>query len=214
MVYNTISIKRRRELCPSASSQKEFLRADQTVENVPKGQAPNTWKCSTNRNFQAKVRCQEPMSEDKKVRNSKDRQRRDNHENDIQLRPMEKDGNKIIEALSSAKMVAVLSKLEIMYVFAFRHDYQCFIHRMDAEEGRRKAFPINERNTAMMKNLSAAADLLFEITPKADMDPIGVMVAAEKGIISYLDVTGQLPAEDVDFMQWQETPNEDNSKGG
>lgn len=154
------------------------------------------------------------MSEEKKVRNSKDRKERNNHENDIQLSPLEKDGEKLLTALNSAKMVAVLSKMEIMYVFVFRNEYQCFIHPLEAEEGRRKSFPINERNTAMMKNLTSVADLLFEITPKATMNPMGVMVAAERGIISYLDATGQLPAEDTDFMQWKEQSVEDDSKGG
>lgn len=155
------------------------------------------------------------MSEERRTRNSRDRRQRDNHENDIQLKPMEKDGKKMLEALNSAKMVAVLSKLEIMYVFIFRKEYQCFIHKMDAEEGRRRSFPINERNTAMIKNLPSAADQLFEITPKATMDPIGVMVAAEKGIIAYLDATGQLPAEDYDFMDWKDAPKEEHdSKGG
>ena len=37
---------------------------------------------------------------------------------------------------------------------------------------------------------------------------MGVMVAAERGIISYLDMTGQLPAEDVDFMQWKQPENQ------
>ena len=149
------------------------------------------------------------MDEEKKVRHSRDRKERDDHSNDVRLRLMEKDGDKLIRALSNAKMVGVLSGMEVMYVFVFRDQYQCFIHRFDAEEGRRKSFPVNERNTAMMKNLTAAADQLFEITPKADMDPVGVMVAAERGIISYLDMTGQLPAEDVDFMDWQGGPNEE-----
>ena len=143
------------------------------------------------------------MDEEKKVRHSRDRKERDDHSNDVRLRLMEKDGDKLIRALSNAKMVGVLSGMEVMYVFVFRDQYQCFIHKFDAEEGRRKSFPVNERNTAMMKNLTAAADQIFEITPKADMDPVGVMVAAERGIISYLDMTGQLPAEDVDFMDWQ-----------
>ena len=142
------------------------------------------------------------MDEEKKPKNSRDRRERNDHKNDVRLRLMEKDGDKLIRALGNAKMVAVLSGMEIMYVFVFRDQYQCFIHKMDAEEGRRKAFPLDERHTAMMKNLTAAADQLFEITPKSDMDPIGVMVAAEKGIISYLDMTGQLPAEDMDFMDW------------
>jgi hypothetical protein len=109
-------------------------------------------------------------------------------------------------------MVAVLSKLEIMYVFIFNNEYQCFIHKMDAEEGRRKSWKIDERNTAMIKNLTSVADQLFEITPRPDMHPMGVMVAAEKGIIAYLDMTGQLPAEDYDFMEWQDAPKENDEK--
>lgn len=144
------------------------------------------------------------MDEKKQPRNSRDRTERSNHANDVRLRLMDMDGEKLIRALSNAKMVGVLSGMEIMYIFVFRDQYQCFIHKLDAEEGRRKAWPVNERNTAMFKNLTSAADRLFEITPRADMDPMGVMVAAERGIISYLDATGQLPAEDVDFMQWQE----------
>ncbi len=144
------------------------------------------------------------MDEEKKPRNSRDRRGRENHENDVRLRLMEKDGDRLIRALGNSKMVGILSGMEIMYVFVFRDAYQCFIHKMDAEEGRRKSFPLNERNTAMMKNLVSAADQLFEITPKPDMDPLGVMIAAERGIISYLDHTGQLPAEDTDFMDWQE----------
>ena len=141
------------------------------------------------------------MAEQQQAKNSRDRKRED-HSNDVGLRPMEMDGDKLIRALSNAKMVGILSGMEVMYVFVFRNQYLCFIHKLDAEEGRHKAFPVNERNTAMIKNLTSAADRLFEITPKPDMDPMGVMVAAEKGIISFLDMTGQLPAEDVDFMDW------------
>lgn len=143
------------------------------------------------------------MEEEKKVRNSRDRKERNDHSNDVRLRLMDMDGDKLMTALNNAKMVGVLSGMEVMYVFVFRNQYLCFIHKLDAEEGRHKAFPVNERNTAMMKNLTSAADKLFEITPKPDMDPMGVMVAAERGIISYLDMTGQLPMEDVDFMDWQ-----------
>lgn len=148
------------------------------------------------------------MEEEKKVRHSRDRKDRNNHQNDVRLRLMDMDGDRLIRALNNAKMVGVLSGNEVMYVFVFRNQYLCFIHKLDAEEGRHKAFPVDERNTAMMKNLTSAADKLFEITPKPDMDPMGVMVAAERGIISYLDATGQLPADDVDFMEWTEEPKE------
>ena len=148
------------------------------------------------------------MEEEKKVRHSRDRKDRNNHQNDVRLRLMDMDGDRLIRALNNAKMVGVLSGNEVMYVFVFRNQYLCFIHKLDAEEGRHKAFPVDERNTAMMKNLTSAADKLFEITPMPDMDPMGVMVAAERGIISYLDATGQLPADDVDFMEWTEEPKE------
>ena len=67
---------------------------------------------------------------------------------------------------------------------------------------------VNERNTAMMDNLHSAADALFEIKYEADMDRLGVMVTAETGIIRYLDMTGNLPAEDMDFMDWQDKPRD------
>ena len=65
----------------------------------------------------------------------------------------------------------------------------------------------------MFKNLTSVADQLFEIVPKPEMHPMGVMVAAERGIISYLDATGQLPAEDQDFMSWQDAPENNDDKG-
>mgnify|MGYP007070211075 CR=1 FL=1 len=144
------------------------------------------------------------------ARHSRDRKERNNHQNDIQLSLLEKDGEKLMAALNAGHMVAVLSGMEIMYVFIFQEGYQCFIHKMDADEGRRKTWSLNERNTAMMKNLTSMADQLFEIIPKPEMHPMGVMVAAERGIISYLDMTGQLPAEDMDFMSWQNQPEGQN----
>ena len=151
------------------------------------------------------------MSSERK--HSRDRKDRNNHENDVQLKLLEKDGEKLIRALNDGNMVAVLSKLEIMYVLIYGGAYQCFIHKMDAEEGRRKAWDIDERNTAMLKNLTAVADQLFEIIPKEGMNLMGVMVAAERGIIAYLDATGQLPAEDQDFMSWMDenTDKEDET---
>ena len=134
------------------------------------------------------------------------RREREDHANDVRLRLMDRDGDKLLLALSNGKMAGVLSGMEVLYVFLLRDRYQCFIHKFDAEEGRRRAFAVDEHSTAMIKNLVSAADELFEITPRAGMDPLGVMAAAERGIISYLDMTGRLPAEDVDFMSWQEPP--------
>ncbi len=121
----------------------------------------------------------------------------------IELGPLGKEKGKITASLKAGKMVAVLSGMELMYIFLIRGQYHCFIHKMDAEDGRRKSWPVNERNTAMLDNLYSAADALFEVRFHPDMDLLGIMATAEKGIIGYLDMTGNLPAEDMDFMDWQ-----------
>lgn len=154
------------------------------------------------------------MSEEQKPEDRRRRPEKANHDQDIRLRLMDKDGDRILLALNCNKMVGVLSEMEIMYMFVARNAYQCFIHPLNAEEGRYKAWPIEEKTTAMLKNLALQADQLFEITPKKNMDPMGVMVAAERGIIAYLDATGQLPAEDTDFMSWQDPQKESESEGG
>ena len=133
----------------------------------------------------------------------------------IEIAPMtEKDGEKMMKSVEAGNMAAIVSGMEVMYTFIYRRQFQCFIHPFDSEEGRRKSFDVNSRNRAMLKNLDSAADHIFEIKFKKDMDLMGVMVAAEKAIISFLDVTGQLPAEDSDFMSWQENSEENGQEGG
>lgn len=120
---------------------------------------------------------------------------------DIELGPMARDGELMLRSIEAGNMVAILSKTEVMYTFLYRNQYQCFIHPLGAPEGRRKAWERNEKNSAVIKNLSGLADQLFEIKFKPDMDFMGVMVTAEKGIIGFLDMIGILPAEDHDFME-------------
>lgn len=130
------------------------------------------------------------------------------HENDVRIGALEKDGEQMMKVMAEGGMVAVLSGMEIMYTFIYRNQYQCFIHKLDAEEGRFKSWDMDERNRAMLKNLPSAADQLFEIRFKPGMDYVGVMVAAERGIIRFLDFIGALPAEDQDFMSWQDKEGE------
>ena len=131
-----------------------------------------------------------------------DGKRKDRKRRELEIGPLGKDKGKIIRSLEEGNMVAVLSGMELMYIFLLKDQYHCFIHKMDAEEGRRKSFPVSERNTAMLDNLHSAADALFEVVFEEDMDKMGVMVTAEKAIIGYLDMTGNLPAEDMDYMDW------------
>ena len=122
------------------------------------------------------------------------------HENDVRIGPLEKKGEKMMRSIEAGKMVGVLSGNEVMYTFIYRNMYECFIHPLAADEGRHKAFEMNEQHRAMIKSLADNCDQLFEIEFGPEMDFMGVMVAAEQGIINFLDSIGQLPIEDHDFM--------------
>ena len=122
------------------------------------------------------------------------------HENDVSLGPLAKSGDKLMASLEAGHMVGILSKNEVMYTFIYRGMYRCFIHPLGGEEGRQKAMPMDERHRAVIKNLADLADQLFEIRYHEGMHPMGVMVAAEQGIIEFLDMIGELPVADHDFM--------------
>lgn len=136
--------------------------------------------------------------------------RQEDKKPEIELGPLGREEGKIRSSLKDGNMVAVLSGMEVMYIYIIRGDYHCFIHPLDSDEGRRKSWEINERNTAMLDNLYSAADALFEIRFAKDLNLMGVMVTAEQGIINYLDMTGNLPARDMDFMDWKDKTNDQN----
>jgi hypothetical protein len=102
-------------------------------------------------------------------------------------------------------MVAILSKAEIMYTL-LKGDYLCYIHPIGAPEGRAKRLPKTPECRAVVKHLADLADQLFEVEFQPEMDVMGVMQAAETGIVNFLDSIGQLPADDVDFMTGETTP--------
>ena len=120
-------------------------------------------------------------------------------QNQIAIGPLGKDGKKLLESLKKGNMVAILSGGEIMYTL-LRGDYLCYIHPIGAEEGRAKRLPDNAQCRAVVKNLANLADQLFEVEFDPSLDVMGVMQAAENGIVAFLDSIGQLPVDDVDFM--------------
>ena len=142
------------------------------------------------------------MAEEKKAR------QRGQDKPEVELGPLGKEKGKILNSLRAGNMVAVLSGMELMYVYAMHGDYHCFIHPLDSEEGRHKAFEANERNSAMLDNLYSASDALFEIRFAPELNLMGVMVTAERGISGYLDMTGNFPGRDMDFMDWQNKEQE------
>ncbi len=135
------------------------------------------------------------------MENEKIQPEQDQPEQNIQIGTMEKDGEKMLESIEKENMVAILSKNEIMYVFELHQAYQCFIHPIDAPEGRRKTLEKTEKDRAILKQLATMCDQLFEIEHDRDLDLMGVMVAAEQAIVRLLDQMGCLPADDYDFME-------------
>jgi len=131
---------------------------------------------------------------------------------EVELGPLGKEKGKILNSLRAGNMVAVLSGMELMYIYPLNGDYHCFIHALDSEEGRHKAFEINERNSAMLDNLNSAADALFEIRFAPELNLMGVMVTAERGISGYLEMTGNFPGRDMDFMDWQNKEQENDKE--
>lgn len=119
--------------------------------------------------------------------------------NQIEIAPLAKDGEKLMDALKSGHMVAILSKGEILYAFEDK-EYLCYIHPIGSEEGRCKRFERTEPNRAVIKNLANLADQLFDVTYEKHMHHLGVMASAEQGIVEFLDAIGQMPADDFDFM--------------
>lgn len=119
--------------------------------------------------------------------------------NQIQIAPLKKDGDELLRALEDGRMVAVLSKGEILYAF-LEQQYLCYIHPIGSEEGRCKRFPRTEQSRAVIKNLAHLADQLFEVAYESHMHHLGVMASAEQGIVEFLDAIGQMPADDFDFM--------------
>lgn len=147
----------------------------------------------------------------KREANERSRDTERSHDNDVQLSPLEKDGEKLIAALEEGHMVAILSQLEILYVI-LDSGYRCYIHPIGAEEGRAKRLPRTGECRAVVKNLANLADQIFVAKFKKGMDIMGVMEAAENGIVAFLDATGQLPAEDCDFMQWKDAPAQEETQ--
>lgn len=117
----------------------------------------------------------------------------------ITIEPLGKDGDKLMEALGKGHMAALLSQMEILYVFEGKA-FDCYIHPLGSEEGRCKRFEKTEQGRAMIKNLATLADQMFEVTYEKHMHQLGVMASAEQAILEFLDAIGQSPAQDFDFM--------------
>ncbi len=134
------------------------------------------------------------------------------HANDLRLSTLEK-GSDVLAVLDKGSMVAVFSGRETMYIFRQSNHYLCYIHALDEPEGRAKSFPRDAMHQAILKNLADLGDQLFEVEYHPGMDRMEIMFTAEQGIVQYLDVTGKLPMDDMDFMSYKESAATQEGEG-
>lgn len=121
---------------------------------------------------------------------------------EIEIGVLERDGEKMMQALTNGSMLALLVGGDVMYVFASGVMFQCFIHALGGGNGRRKAFPIDEYNRNMIRSFAETVDHVFETRFDPALDIMAVMHSSETAILGYLQEHGQLPeSARLDFGQ-------------
>jgi len=105
-------------------------------------------------------------------------------ENNIRLDVLPKDADRILEELSKGNIVAARSKNNFMYMLDDGGEYRLFTHTPGSPGGGRKAFPINEKYTALIRSFAGMSDSLFLVEFDKGMNLFGVLAGAEEGILN------------------------------
>jgi len=102
----------------------------------------------------------------------------------IKLDVLPKDGERILAELSKGNIVAARSKNDFMYMMDDGGEYRLFTHTPGSPGGGRKAFPKNEKNTALIRSFAGMSDALFLVEFDRSMNLFGVLASAEEGILN------------------------------
>jgi hypothetical protein len=125
----------------------------------------------------------------------------------IDLKPLARDGDALLAALGRGEMAAARSKEHFLYILASNERFQLFSHTAGAASGGKKSFPIDEKHRAVVKKLAHMADALYAIDFDADMDIFGVMASAEEAVCALsmefgaggdAEITFAIPGEDAE----------------
>ncbi len=119
---------------------------------------------------------------------------------DVNLSVLEKDGQAILDELKSGNMVVVRSKNDFLYVLQFDKKFHMFSHTPGATGGGQKQFPVDDKYTAVVKNLATLADAVFKVEFDRSMNLYGVLASAEEGILSLFPGGDREGDADVEFI--------------
>lgn len=112
----------------------------------------------------------------------------------ICIEEIKNTGDALLEQLEKGNMIVGAAQQEILYLIDSGSRYDVFVHIPGTPEGRRNSFPKDERSPALIRNLCKLADSLYAVEYDKSLDLNGVLVAAERAVISIQ------PQEKVEFV--------------
>ena len=121
-------------------------------------------------------------------------------EDGIGLEILQKDGDKLVEALKLGRMAAARSGNDFLYITDSDGKYRLYIHTPGAPGGGRREFPKDEKHTAIIRNIAQVSDSLFSVEYNKEFDVRGVMASAEEGILSMFPGNCRDADEDIEFI--------------
>lgn len=125
--------------------------------------------------------------------------------NVISLDAIPKDGDRLMHAISQGQMIIARSNNEFLYVLKSDNEFYLFSHSPGSQSGGKKSFPVDEKYTAIIRNIASVATSLFKAEFDNSFNIYNVMASAEKGILSMYPGDNRDGDEDIEFMIPEET---------
>lgn len=112
----------------------------------------------------------------------------------ICIEEIKNTGDTLLEYLEKGQMIVGSAKEELMFLIDSGSRYDVFVHIPGTPEGRRNSFPRSEQSPALIRNLCKLADDLYAVEYDKSLDLNGVLVAAERAVLSVR------PPEKLEFV--------------
>lgn len=118
----------------------------------------------------------------------------------VNLSPLPKDGERVLQELSSGHMVVARSGNDFIYIVDDSCEFQLFSHSPASQTAGRKRLPKDEKHSAIVRNVAGLADSLFLVEFDKGWNIYGVMAGAEEGILAMFPGDDRDADRDVEFV--------------
>jgi len=132
----------------------------------------------------------------------------------INIEPVGKDGDTILNELKKERMVIARSSDDFLYIVDFQGQYHMFSHTIGAAGGGQRQFPKNEKYRATVKKVVELADAVFSVEYDRQMNLYGVMATAEDAILSMFPSGDREKDAVVEFSPWDKEKNQREAENG